>query len=189
MFLSRVSLTRRSCGVIKVDGCLALEFALLKWLDEINWDRLGISLSFLCAVHCLVTPFVILSLPFLARYYISHPLFHLILALAIVPVGFLAFLSGYRHHATPWALVLGIPGLLIVAGVPYLAHVLLWPINETALMIAGSVMLITAHLLNRRACQTCAHDGPTPPRNPHHVHHSDLHSACDLTGSDTDVSQ
>jgi hypothetical protein len=139
---------------------------VLKWLDDINWDRLGIGLSFLCAVHCLVTPLVLISLPILARYYVSHPLFHLLLALAIVPVGFLAFLSGFRHHATPWALVLGIPGLLLVATVPYFAHVLFWNINETVLMILGSGLLITAHLLNRRACRSCAHHGKKKASDP-----------------------
>ncbi len=160
-----------------------------KWLDDINWDRWGIGLSFLCTIHCLVTPFVILSLPILARYYVSHPFFHLLLALMIVPVGFLAFYSGFRHHASPWALILGVPGLLIVAGVPYLAHVLLWSINETALMISGSVLLISAHLINRKACRSCVHHGP-------HRHSSEVSSeigseikAQIVTSSNNEISQ
>lgn len=130
---------------------------VLKNLDYVSWDRIGMGLSLLCALHCVLTPLVILSLPILARYYLVHPIFHLALALAIVPVGLVAFYSGYKHHRKISVFVLGLPGLIIVSGVPYLVHGLGLPLNEQNLMLVGSGLLVAGHWINRRACSTCAH--------------------------------
>jgi hypothetical protein len=126
-----------------------------KNLDYVSWDRLGMGLSLLCGLHCLLTPLIILSLPILARYYLAHPYFHLLLAIAIVPIGLVAFFVGYRHHGNFWVFVLGIPGLVLVAGVPYMVHGLGFLWNEPLLMVSGSALLITAHWFNRRTCTTC----------------------------------
>lgn len=125
-----------------------------------NWDRLGIVLSIVCAIHCLLTPLIILSLPIMARYYLANPFFHLVLALLIIPVGLFAFIVGYRHHHKINVLLLGIPGLVFVAVVPYAVHQLGMNLNETQYMILGSVLLISAHWINRRAhqhCRKCEH--------------------------------
>jgi hypothetical protein len=129
---------------------------VLKNLDYVSWDRLGMGLSFLCAIHCLLTPIVILSLPILARYYLVHPLVHYGLALVLLPVGLLAFYAGLRHHRNYWVLILGIPGLFVVAVVPYLVHELSLNLNEPVLMVVGSLLLISAHWINRRSCAHCA---------------------------------
>lgn len=128
-----------------------------KNLDYVSWDKLGMGLSILCALHCLLTPMIILSIPFLARYYLAHPLFHLILALAIIPVGLVAFANGIRHHHNWWVLVLGLPGLVLVTGTPYMVHIQNMPWNEQWVMVLGSLLLVSAHLLNRKSCSSCAH--------------------------------
>jgi len=135
---------------------LVMKAWVTKNLDYVSWDKIGMGLSFLCALHCLLTPVLILSLPFLARYYLSHPAFHVLLALAIIPVGFIAFYAGIRHHRNYWVLVLGLPGLFLVAATPYFVHALKFPWNEPLLMIIGSLSLLGAHWLNRRGCRSCA---------------------------------
>jgi hypothetical protein len=130
---------------------------VIKNLDYVSWDRIGMGLSILCALHCLVTPMIILSIPFLARYYLAHPLFHFLLAAAIIPVGLVAFFSGIRHHHNWWVLVLGLPGLALVTGTPYMVHIQHLPWNEPFLMVVGSLLLVSAHLLNRRSCSSCSH--------------------------------
>lgn len=129
---------------------------VLKNLDYVSWDRVGLWLSFLCALHCIVTPLIILSIPFIARYYLAHPLVHLFLAILIFPVGLIAFVSGFLHHRKKLILALGVPGVLIVAFVPYLVHGLSLPLDEPILMILGSVLLMAAHWGNLKACRNCA---------------------------------
>lgn len=116
------------------------------------WDQVGIGLSVLCAVHCLVTPLILLSLPIMARYYLAHFWVHVLLAVLILPVGIYAFWHGYRHHQNRKVLWLGLPGLFIVASVPFLVHSLYLPVSEPLLMSFGSILLIVAHWINRRSC-------------------------------------
>jgi hypothetical protein len=123
----------------------------------IRLDRVGMILSMICLVHCLMTPVLLISLPILARYYIAHPLFHLVLALLIIPVGLVAFYSGYKHHHNFWVLLLGAPGLVIITGVPYLVHQMQLPLSEVLFMSIGSIMMLSAHWINRKSCQQCSH--------------------------------
>lgn len=120
-------------------------------------DRWGIALSFLCLLHCVATPLVLLSLPFMARYYLSHPWFHLGLALVLIPVGMLAFVRGHRHHKKTNILLLGFVGLILVVLAPFFVHGLNYPLNEPLLVGLGSIALITAHLRNQKACRCQAH--------------------------------
>ena len=122
-----------------------------------NWDRWGILLSSLCAIHCLVTPLLLLALPVLGGYF-ENQLVHIVMALFVVPVGAFAFWSGYRHHKKLSLLVMGVVGLSLVGGAPLVHdffHVEL--MREDLMTILGSAILIGAHLLNRRACQCHAH--------------------------------
>lgn len=122
-----------------------------------NLDRLGIFISSLCIVHCLLLPIFILSLPIMARYYLAHPWFHVVIAVLVIPVGLFAFIRGFRHHRKKIVVGLGIPGLLIVAFGPLLVHTLFNKWNEAAILLVGSALLIAAHILNRRECKTCPH--------------------------------
>lgn len=83
-----------------------------------NLDKLGIFLSFVCALHCLLTPIIMMSLPLLARYYVAHPLFHWAIAALILARRFLAFYQGFQHHHKMTVFYLGVPGLLIISIVP-----------------------------------------------------------------------
>jgi hypothetical protein len=136
---------------------LNLRQRLLDLSDYVNWDKLGIFLSALCALHCVLTPIFVLSLPIMARYYLANPYFHVLIAFLILPVGLWAFVRGYGHHHNSRVLWLGLPGLLIVAVVPILVHNFRLPWNELAWMVSGSFLLIRAHWINKRSCAHCAH--------------------------------
>lgn len=129
----------------------------LKIRTIFNLDKIGIFLSFLCAVHCLLTPILMLSLPILARYYLAHPLFHWILAILIFPTGVFAFLQGYMHHQKKSVFFMGIPGLLIITVVPTLFHQNLSQWSEPIIMVIGSLLLVSAHWINRRSCSCEIH--------------------------------
>jgi hypothetical protein len=119
------------------------------------WDQIGMGLSLLCAVHCLLVPVLMMSVPIMARYYLAHPNFHLILALVIIPVGVFAFLHGYRHHKNIFTVLLGTVSLTLIVVVPYVIHQLHWNLNEPAWMTFGSVLLIFSHWRNRKQCTSC----------------------------------
>ena len=114
-----------------------------------KWDRAGTILSTLCALHCLVTPFVTLSLPFWV-YSVHYSPVHLVLALFILPIGAYAFWNGFRRHHNKYIFCLGLLGLFLLGGAlpgPSSRSQLRW---NDILTLVGSFALITAHLLNRR---------------------------------------
>jgi hypothetical protein len=115
-------------------------------------DQTGIFLSSLCAIHCLIMPFFMLSLPIMARYYLANPLFHFIMAAILLPLGFYSFISGAMKHRNFKVLFLGIPGLLLISIVPVLVHNFKWQTNEVLWVGLGSILLVTAHWINRKTC-------------------------------------
>lgn len=121
-----------------------------------RWDRIGLLLSGLCAIHCLVTPLLILSLPLLAEKFAS-PWVHIVMALFVVPVGLFAFWSGYRHHQKNHILALGFAGLALIGSAAVGPHLWFGFLGDDLMTVIGSGLLICAHLLNRRACQCHTH--------------------------------
>lgn len=125
--------------------------------DETDrWDKIGIFLSTLCAIHCLVTPLLVLALPVLGEAF-EATWVHWTMALVIVPVGVFAFWSGYKHHKQSKVFGLGLAGLFLVTAGSVLPHEMVEFFEYDLVTIVGSILLVTAHILNRRACQCDAH--------------------------------
>jgi hypothetical protein len=122
-------------------------------------DRIGMTLSGLCAVHCLVLP---LALPFLGTLasFLHSEWTHAFFAMLIVPTVVFAAWRGYKHHGKTEVLwLLGIGALAVVValiagerGVD--AHV------ETAVTTLGSALLITGHWQNHKHCAICVNGKP-----------------------------
>jgi hypothetical protein len=120
------------------------------------WDKLGMFLSTLCAIHCLVTPLLILALPVMGEAFESHWV-HLSMAAVILPIGLFAFWSGFRHHRQRRVLAMGVTGLLLVCAGSTLPHEMVEVFEHDVVTILGSLLLVTAHWLNRKACQCEVH--------------------------------
>lgn len=113
-----------------------------------KWDRVGSWLSALCALHCLLTPFITLSLPFWL-YSIHYSPVHLVLALFVIPIGVYTFWQGYQRHGRKSVVIFGLMGLaLLSVGLvsPSSREQLRW---NDILTVTGSFLLIAAHTLNR----------------------------------------
>ncbi len=122
-------------------------------------DRVGIWLSFLCVIHCLATPVLLIVFPALEAMKIAriHEGFHLALLLILPVVAVIAFIPGYRRHQNREVFYWALPGLLIIAYVALWFEEASW--FATAISVTGSLFLIRAHVVNRRLC-ACCH----PPR-------------------------
>lgn len=108
------------------------------------WDRVGIGLSGICALHCLLVPVVISLIPLWPAFERLHGYTHLFLFLAIAPT---VILSLRRKHKSMVATTYLISGVLII----FLA----WFFNETlgeygeaGITLVGSLLLIRGHWLN-----------------------------------------
>ena len=115
------------------------------------WDRVGISASLLCVLHCLLTPLLVLSMPVVGEF-LSHQMFHIIIMVIVVPVAVWALWNGYRLHKYVRVLWLGGAGIAILIASMYLgSHN---PTIEVTGMVAAGLILASAHLFNLRACKT-----------------------------------
>jgi hypothetical protein len=123
------------------------------------WARRGISASLLCALHCLLTPFLVLLAPILDRW-LNDPRFHWVIALIVFPVAAWALWHGYRKHHLHMVLVLGAIGLALMAfGMDMFSptQISSFEAHESGLkifaMVAAGVTLASAHYLNLRECR------------------------------------
>jgi len=80
-------------------------------------DRLGIAASFLCLIHCVASPVLVLLLPAVAGAW-SHPAAHWAAAALVVPLALAVVFRGYRRHRRHAALASVVLGSgLIVLGI------------------------------------------------------------------------
>jgi hypothetical protein len=126
------------------------------------WDQIGMGISTICFVHCAILPFFLLGLPWVAEY-LEDSSFHLVIFFLIVPIGLYAFFQGYGHHKNKWVLILGIPGLFLVSFAAFFPHGVTsvehsnHDHSSPIITIIGSVLLVSAHFINRRTCRVHKH--------------------------------
>lgn len=110
-----------------------------------RFDRAGLLLSGLCAVHCLAC-LLLLSLLGLGGGLLLAPEIHEVgLALALV-IGFLSLGVGLVRHGRRGPLLIGLAGLSLMAAALATGH----GAAEAVLTIAGVTLVATAHLRNLR---------------------------------------
>ena len=146
------------------------------WLDS-----LAISMSVICAIHCLLTPVLIVLFPILTTTFWVHKDFHLWMLLFVLPITSFAVFLGCRKHRDKLVLTLGAFGLgclFLVSAYESFFH-----FNQTLLHsdvcpkcadgtlrahfsittfanILGGLLLASAHIRNFFLCRRlqCTHD-------------------------------
>lgn len=117
------------------------------------WDRIGITTSILCMIHCLFTPALIAIAPFVGATLESHWVHPVIIAIAI-PVAVWALWSGYKHHRHISTIYLGGAGIacIIMGMLSGFQNDFDHNSTEIAFMVAAGLFLGTAHYKNLTAC-------------------------------------
>ncbi|MEO0510016.1 MAG: MerC domain-containing protein [Verrucomicrobiota bacterium] len=108
-----------------------------------SWlDHLAIGMATVCAVHCLLTPVLIIALPIIATSLFVHEDFHLWMLLLVLPTTGFAILMGCRKHKDKWVAALSAVGLSVLI-----------------IALVQERMLAAAHDINEPVmthCETCA---------------------------------
>ncbi len=111
------------------------------------WDRIGIGLSGICAIHCLLVPVFVALIPLWSAFEEFHEYTHLIFFLAISPA---VYLSLRRRHESSKVTFLLISGLSIIF-IAWLLNHQLGEYGEAGVTLIGSVLLIWGHWLNYKS--------------------------------------
>ena len=76
-------------------------------------DRIGIFASILCAIHCAITPVLLLVMPTFGKAW-AHPATHWGMAIVVIPIAVYMMIKGYRKHGKKWVVGLGSLGILFI---------------------------------------------------------------------------
>jgi hypothetical protein len=110
------------------------------------WDRMGITFSTACAIHCVVVAFLPLLFPALSVY--SHKSWvHVAVGFVILFTSPLAFVPGYRKHGLTWILGVAVTGLLFIMSGVLLERSASEQVSH-GVSILGSLCLVFAHAKN-----------------------------------------
>jgi len=127
---------------------------------SILWDKFGIGVSGICAIHCLIFPVIISVMPLWSFIPALHEWAHPVFVLMIAPIVY--FAARRSHYDTTITTILVLGFLFILAGW-LLGHYWLGFIFETTTTLFGSGLLIAGHWMNYRHHQQCT--------NRNHKHH------------------
>ncbi|QHT70601.1 MerC domain-containing protein [Rhodocytophaga rosea] len=120
-----------------------------------KWNKVGVSLSFLCAIHCASTPLLIALLPMMGSELLHNPALELSLIGITVLIAGVILIRDYRHtHRNT------LPLLLLLAGVlaKFLAIFVFQQTYEPVIITSGAAFILLAYVANWRL------------RSTHHVH-------------------
>lgn len=119
-----------------------------------DWaERAAVGASAACLAHCLVLPLLLAATPALTSVLQMPESVHLWMLAIAIPSAALALYQGCRRHGSRLPLIGGLIGLSLLAlGAVALGETWL----EVPFTVAGSVILVSAHLINWRLRHGCA---------------------------------
>ena len=137
---------------------------MMNKVNEIG-DKLALSLSFICAIHCFVMPILLALMPSLQLFACANnENVHLWMMFAILPTSLISLVVGCRKHKNFSFLMIASVGLLILAFSAIWGHQLFGCRYEKYVTLTGSAILSVAHIKNYLFCRrdNCdAHSHPS----------------------------
>lgn len=113
-----------------------------------NWDALGITTSFACAIHCAVLPLLISSLPVFDINIIENVMFENIMILLAFLICTVTLYRGFRkHHHNILPLIIFLAGLSMLIGKQAWHSFQLW------FLIPPVVLICCSHVFNFLLCR------------------------------------
>ncbi|WP_340105520.1 MerC domain-containing protein [Rhodohalobacter sp. 8-1] len=127
---------------------------------SVLWDRFGVGVSTICAIHCLFFPVLISLLPVTTFLPAMHDWAHPVFIITLIPI---VYFASRRSHYDP-KIVSFLTGGFIIVLIGWLGgHLLFGYVFETVVTLFGSVILIVGHWFNYRHHRQC--------KNHSHEHH------------------
>lgn len=116
-----------------------------------SWlDHLAIGMATVCAIHCLLTPLLVIALPIIATSFFVHEDFHLWMMLLVLPTTSFAIFMGCRKHKDRWVAGLSALGLSVL--ILALANERIQHLEQSN----GSLVQHEQSSLGQGACASCS---------------------------------
>ena len=118
-----------------------------------NSDKIAMTLSIICVVHCFFVPsFLILGAGYLS-FAIDNEFVHKLIVLLAIPISIFALSIGYNNHKTTSFMPIAIFGLVLLILAVVLGASVLGEAGEQILTLLGSISLAYAHYKNYKTCK------------------------------------
>ena len=122
-------------------------------------DKIAISTSALCALHCLFLPVALAVFPAFGATILGQEAFHVLLLWMVIPLSLVALSMGCYRHKSRLVLVMGFIGLAILVFTASLGHDYLGEAGERIATVAGALFIGIGHFRNYVLCRRteCEH--------------------------------
>ncbi|MFU8860955.1 MAG: MerC domain-containing protein [Cyclonatronaceae bacterium] len=116
--------------------------------QNLDIDKIGAGLSFLCLIHCIATALLVGFIPLLSIF----GDFHIWLLVPLVPVAAIAIYDAACNHKRILIALVILSGIVIITVFCLFFH---GSVYELPGMLTGSAILVTGHYLNQKKCRRC----------------------------------
>lgn len=114
-------------------------------------DRIGITATSLCALHCILLPVILPALPLLGISFLADHMWEHVFLVVTAVLGSIAMFSGFkRYHKKLY------PFYLLILGV-----VIYWQKHDFSesiqpvFIVIGATLIVAAHIINIKLCTSC----------------------------------
>lgn len=114
-------------------------------------DRIGVWVTSVCALHCLLLPILLPLAPLIASTFVASEWFERVILSASILIGFAALFIGFhQYHRQLYPLY-----SLTLGGLIYWNKNMFGESYEPYIVGVGAIFIIGAHLANLRLCKKC----------------------------------
>tara|TARA_R110001592_G_scaffold37251_33_gene124443 strand:- start:4529 stop:4912 length:384 start_codon:yes stop_codon:yes gene_type:complete len=114
-------------------------------------DRIGITATSLCALHCILLPVLLPALPLLGLSFLADHAWEHVFLLMTAALGTLALFSGFKkYHRKYYPFYL----LFLGVGIYWIKHDFSEDIQPFFIVI-GASLIVAAHIINLKLCNSC----------------------------------
>jgi phosphoglycerol transferase MdoB-like AlkP superfamily enzyme len=114
-------------------------------------DRIGITATSLCALHCILLPVLLPTLPLLGLSFLADHTWEHVFLLITAVLGSVALLSGFKkYHRRIYPFYL----LFLGVAIYWVKHDFSENIQPYFIII-GASLIVAAHLINLKLCNSC----------------------------------
>jgi len=119
-------------------------------------DRLGMTASILCAIHCAIVPIVFTSLPLLGLGFLTKPWIEWGMIILAIFIGSYTLLSSYfSHHHRFLPVIIFLSGFAILLA----GHTFLHGWLEGVVVPIGGLTIAGSHFVNHKFMGECSREG------------------------------
>ena len=127
----------------------------MKQAININYDKIAISFSVVCALHCLLLPIAVIFLPSISATFFGTEDFHKTLLYFVIPSSIIALSLGCKMHGKYEVYSYGFFGIGALLFASFFGHDYLGEVGEIFLTLIGAGIVSLGHYKNQKLCADC----------------------------------